>query len=202
MICVFSKRITVKNSDTKGEREMIPQVWKENKPKIMRRGIFFLLVLVAGVLQISDVLPTFFGIKFLPLLPLTVVLGMFERETYGLYYGLMAGILWDMNVGPGDGFNAFFFSLVGFSCGLLMTYLMMNNLITATILCSFWTIVYFVVTWLIFVVAKSSDGSAGILLVEYLPTAIINILMLPFYYYAVRSVMKQFRLMENDEISF
>ena len=80
---------------------MIPQAWKENKPKIMRRGCFFLVVLVFGILQISDVLPTFFGIRFLPLLPLTVVLGMFERETYGLYYGLLAGIMWDMNLGDG-----------------------------------------------------------------------------------------------------
>lgn len=181
---------------------MVPQVWKENKPKIMRRGTFFLVVLLVGVLQISDVLPTFFGLKFLPLLPLTVVLGMFERETYGLYYGLMAGILWDMNVGAGDGFNAFFFSLVGFGCGLLMTYLMMNNLITATILCSFWTIIYFVAAWLIFVVSKSADGSMSILITDYLPTAILNILTLPLYYYAVRSIMKQFRLMENDELSF
>ena len=181
---------------------MIPQVWNENKPKIMRRGIFFLLVLFAGVLQISDVLPTLFGLQFLPLLPLTVVLGMFERETYGLYYGLLAGIIWDMNVGPGDGFNAFFFSLVGFSCGLLMTYLMMNNLITATILGTLWTLIYFFVTWLVFVVSKCADGSLGVLMADYLPTALLNIIMIPLYYYAVRSIMKPFRLMENDEISF
>ena len=67
---------------------MIPQAWKENTPQIRRRAVFFLVVLALGVLQISDVLPTFFGIKYLPLLPLTVVLGMFEREVYGLYYGL------------------------------------------------------------------------------------------------------------------
>lgn len=168
----------------------------------MRRGFFFLVVLLFGVLQISDVMPTFFGIRFLPLLPLTVVLGMFERETYGLYYGLLAGIMWDMNVGGGDGFNAFFFSLVGFSCGLLMTYLMMNNLITASILCSLWTVIYFFVSWLIFVVSKGSDGSLRILLTDYLPTALINILTLPLCYYAVRAVMKKFRLMENDELSF
>lgn len=181
---------------------MIPQAWKENKPKIMRRGVFFLVVLAVGVLQISDVLPTFFGIKYLPLLPLTIVLGMFEREVYGLYYGLLAGIMWDMNVGAGDGFNAFFFALVGFGCGLLMTYLMMNNLITATLLCTLWSLLYFFVSWIIFVAAKGVDGSAAMLFAKYLPTAILNILTLPVYYYAVRAVMKTFKLMENDELSF
>lgn len=181
---------------------MIPQAWKENKPKIMRRGCFFLIVLALGILQISDVLPTFFGVRFLPLLPLTVVLGMFERETYGLYYGLLAGIMWDMNLGSGDGFNAFFFALVGFSCGLLMTYLMMNNLITAGILCSAWTVLYFFVSWLIFIAAKGTHGGALVLLTEYLPSALVNILTLPIYYYAVRAIMKKFKLMENDELSF
>ena len=181
---------------------MIPQAWKENKPKIMRRACFFLAVIVLGILQISDVLPSFFGIHFLPLFPLTVVLGMFERETYGLYYGLLAGIIWDMNVGAGDGFNAFFFALVGFSCGLLMTYLMMNNLITASILCASWGIIYFVFSWVVFVAAKGVEGSFLVLVTEYLPTALFNIITLPFYYYTVRAVMKKFKLMENDEFSF
>jgi len=181
---------------------VIPQVWKENKPKIMRRGCFFLVVVALGILQISDVLPTFFGIKLLPLLPLTVVLGMFERETYGLYYGLLAGILWDMNVGAGDGFNAFFFAFVGFFCGLLMTYLMMNNLITATILCTLSTILYFLISWIIFVAVKGIDGGASLLITDYLPSALLNILSLPVYYYGVRAVMKKFKLMENDELSF
>ena len=181
---------------------MIPQAWKENKPKIMRRLSFFLVVLAVGILQISDVLPTFFGVRFLPLLPLTVVLGMFERETYGLYYGLLAGIIWDMNVGEGDGFNAFFFALVGFTSGLLMTYLMMNNLITASILCGSWSLIYFTVSFTVFVAAKGFEGSFSVFVSDYLPAALLNFITLPFYYYTVRAVMKTFKLMENDELSF
>ena len=128
-------------------------------------------------------------------MPLTVVLGMFERETYGFYYGLLAGIMWDMNVGAGGGFNAFFLALVGFVCGLLMTYLMMNNLITASILCTLWSVIYFFVSWLIFVAAKGTDGGGLVLLTNYIPTALINILTLPIYYYAVRAIMKKFKQM-------
>ena len=181
---------------------MIPQAWKENRPKIMRRGCFFLVVLVFGILQISDVLPTFFGIRFLPLLPLTVVLGMFERETYGLYYGLLAGIMWDMNLSDGDGFNAFFFAFVGFFCGLLMTYLMMNNLITASILCTVSILLYFILHWIIFVAAKGFDGGISILFYKNLPTALLNIATFPLYYYGVRAIMKSFKLKENEELSF
>lgn len=181
---------------------MIPQAWKENRPKIMRRSCFLLVVIAVGILQISDVLPSVFGVRLLPLLPLTVVLGMFERETYGMYYGLLAGVMWDINLGAGDGFNAFFFALVGFVCGLLMTYLMMNNLITATLLCWLWTTLYFIVNWLIFVAANGIDGGASVLFREYLPAALLNALTLPIYYYSVRAIMKKFKLMENDELSF
>ena len=170
--------------------------------KILRRGCFFLVVLLLGTLQISDVLPTFFGIRFLPLLPLTIVLGMFERETYGLYYGLLAGIMWDMNVASGDGFNAFYLAFIGFFCGLLMTYLMMNNLITASILCTAGILLYFLLNWLIFVAMKGLDGGTSILIHRSLPTAALNIVTFPLYYYGVRAIMKSFKLKENDELSF
>ena len=83
-----------------------------------------------------------------------------------------------------------------------MTYLMMNNLITATLLCALWSLLYFFVSWIVFVAAKGADGSVAMLFARYLPTAILNILTLPVYYYAVRAVMKTFKLMENDELSF
>ena len=83
-----------------------------------------------------------------------------------------------------------------------MTYLMMNNLITATILCTLSTVLYFLVSWIIFVAAKGVDGGAMLLFTDCLPTALLNILSLPAYYYGVRAIMKKFKLMENDELSF
>jgi rod shape-determining protein MreD len=127
---------------------------------------------------------------------------MFERETYGLYYGLLAGVIWDMNLGSGDGFNALFFAFVGFFCGLLMTYLMMNNLITATILCTSVTLIYFLLNWIIFVAVKGYDGGASILFRQNLPTAVLNIVTLPIYFYGIREIMKNFKLKESDELSF
>ncbi len=181
---------------------MIPQVWKENKPKIMRRIVFFFLILGFGVLQNSGVLPDFFGLKLLPLLPLTVTVGMFERETYGLSFGLLAGILWDMNTATADGAYAFLFALAGFVCGLLMTYLMMNNLITAYILTGFWGIVYAVVSWLLSVGFSGVEGGWKLLLTFHLPSALLNILLMPVFYYIVRDIKKYFLSLENEELSF
>ncbi len=181
---------------------MIPQAWKENRPKIMRRIVFFFLILSFGILQISGVLPTVFGLKLLPLLPLAVTAGMFERETYGLSFGLLAGILWDMNAATADGAYAFFFALVGFISGLLMTYLMMNNLITAYILTGFWGIMYALLSWLLNVGIHGMAGGWKLLLSFYLPTALLNILLMPVFYYIVRAIKKYYLSQENEELSF
>jgi hypothetical protein len=61
---------------------------------------------------------------------------------------------------------------------------------------------YFLIGWIIFVAAKGIDGGASLLITDYLPTALLNILSLPAYYYGVRAIMKKFKLMENDELSF
>lgn len=181
---------------------MIPQVWKENKPVIERRIVFFFLILFSGILQISDLLPEFFGFRFLPLLPLTVTIGMFERETYGLSFGLLAGILWDINCAEGDGVYALLFALAGFVSGLLMTYLMMNNLLTAGILTGFWGIVYALVSWFVSAGIHNLEGSGWLLLTYHLPNALLNVLTMPAFYYLVRAIKKHFLDMESDEISF
>lgn len=181
---------------------MIPQAWKENRPKIMRRVVFFFLILGVGIIQISGVLPDVFGLEFLPLLALTVTVGMFERETYGMIFGLLAGVLCDINNATGDGVYALFFALTGFVCGLLMTYLMMNNLLTATILTSFWAVMYALVSWFISIGIHGIAGGWKPLLTFYLPTALLNMLIMPAFYYLVRAIKKQFLNMENDELSF
>lgn len=181
---------------------MIPQAWKENRPRIMRRIVFFFLILGCGILQVSGVLPDIFGFRLLPLLPLTVTVGMFERETYGLSFGLLAGILWDMNLATADGAYALFFSLAGFTCGLLMTYLMMNNLITAYILTGFWGILYAVFSWLLSVGIHGFSGGWKLLLSFHLPNALLNIIFMPVFYYLVRAIKKHFLNMENEELSF
>lgn len=181
---------------------MIPQVWKENRPKIMRRVVFFFLILGFGILQNSAVWPRVFGLSLLPLLPLTVVVGMFERETYGLSFGLLAGIIWDMNTASGDGVYALLFALAGFVCGLLMTYLMMNNLLTAYILTGCWGLIYAVVSWFVSVGINGAEGGLKLLFTFYLPSALLNIVLMPIFYYAVRAIKKYFLSMENDEFSF
>lgn len=177
---------------------MIPQSIRENKPKILRRLTFFFLVLIVAVIQNIGLLPELAGLRFWPLLPLVVSVSMFEKETYGLNFGLLAGILVDMNVGKADGTNALFFALTGFVCGLLMTYIMMNNFITAALLTAVFELVYAFFSYALH--CGVSGGTLRELFGFYLPSALLNLLTLPLIYYFVRAVNKQFRLLEQDDV--
>ncbi|HBL41589.1 MAG TPA: hypothetical protein DDY98_08580 [Ruminococcaceae bacterium] len=177
---------------------MIPQSLRENKPKILRRLTFFGIFSAVALVQNIGLLPEIVGLRFLPLLPLTVAVSRFERETYGLNFGLLAGVLCDLNIGRADGAHALFFALMGFVCGLLMTYLMMNNLITASLLAAVWELLYALFGYVLH--CGFSGGSLRELFGFYLPSALLNLLTMPLIYYLVRAVNKQFRLMENEEI--
>ena len=177
---------------------MIPQSILENKPKILRRLAFFLLILLVASIQKIGLLPEIVGLRFMPLLLLVLSVSMFEKETYGLNFGLLAGILVDMNVGRADGTNALFFALMGFVCGLLMTYLMMNNLITASLLAAVFELLYAFYSYVLH--CGLSGGTLRELFDFYLPSALMNLLTLPLVYYFVRAVNKQFRMMGNEDV--
>lgn len=176
---------------------MIPQSILENKPRILRRLTFFAIILAVAMIQNIGLLPEIVGLRFMPLLPLVLSISLFEKETYGLNFGLLAGILMDVNVGRADGTNALFFALMGFVCGLLMTYLMMNNLITASLLAAVFELLYAGYSYLLH--CGFSAGALRALFGFYLPSALMNLLTLPLIYYFVRAVNKPFRVMGNED---
>lgn len=163
------------------------------KPKtshIYRRLALLCLFIVAGVIQNTGLLPEPFGIPFLPLLPLTAAAGMFERETFGLNFGLLAGIMADVGSGTPDGINAVFYALTGFVCGLLVTYVFLNNIRSFMILGAVFTLLYTLTAWLAH--GGAVPGGSLTLLRFYLPTALLNLPTLPLYYYLVRAVFVRF----------
>lgn len=173
---------------------------KENKPRVYRRITFAVLIAVAAVLQSTGGFSVF-GIRILLLLPLTVCIGMFERETFGTAFGVFAGMLWDLNASHGDGFNALSLAFICFSCGLMMTYVMRNNLATALLLGTFFIALRGVSHWLFFTVFDKMDFVGYILLTKYLPEVLLNILLIVPVYYVIRAVMKHSKISEGKELA-
>jgi cell shape-determining protein MreD len=83
---------------------------------------FYILQTMPGFLTIR-------GVKPIWVIPAAIALAMFEGEFLGGVYGALAGLLCDMGGFLLFGFNGFFTCLYCVAVGLLVIYLMHNNLL-------------------------------------------------------------------------
>ncbi len=165
----------------------------ENKSLIIRRALFALLLIVSAVLQGTDGLfPTPFGLRAFLLIPAVVSIAMFEREVVGLLFGAFAGALWDTYT-MGIGFNAFFLTCIAFGSGVLIHYLMRNNLSTAALICSVSLLLYVLLYWLWNYAFKGYGTAWNVLITFYLPSCLYSLIFTPLMYIIVRTLMKKFR---------
>ncbi|MBR4151148.1 MAG: hypothetical protein IKR08_07240, partial [Firmicutes bacterium] len=138
----------------------------------------------------------------LPLLPLTVAAAMFERETFGLCFGIVAGALTDIGATAADGVNTLFFAAAGFICGLLVTYVFLNNVRSCLILGAVVMLLYAPFSWLAHVGFSAAGESVPLLFGFYLPIAVLGIAMLPPLYYLLRHIAKGFCTDGDDDYIF
>lgn len=164
----------------------------ERKKLILRRGSLALILLVLSVLQNTDgFFPQIFGVRALLLIPAVVCIAMFERDMAGMFFGLFAGALWDMNAG-GASFNALYLMAVGFICGTLINTIMRNNVVTALILSMVFIPVYVAGYWFFHYIVGGLDMAGFTFLRYYLPCIFYSAAFLPVMFIGVRAIEKHY----------
>lgn len=164
----------------------------ERKKLILRRGSLALILLVLSVLQNTDgFFPQIFGVRALLLIPAVVCIAMFERDMAGMFFGLFAGALWDMNAG-GASFNALYLMAVGFICGTLINTIMRNNIVTALLLSMVFIPVYVIGYWFFHFVVGGIDMAGFVFLRYYLPSIFYSAVFLPLMFIGVRAIEKHY----------
>ena len=162
---------------------------RSTKILFVRRTVFVLLILAVHILQNTrGLFPEIFGVKANLLIPLVICIGMFEREIAGAVLGMLAGILWDSVSPMGDGYNALA------AAGLLIDYLMRNNLMTALLLSGFACLIYSVFYVVFFLLANGVDSTGYLLIRYYIPAAVYSFLFTPLWYIIVRAVMRRTKI--------
>ncbi len=167
---------------------------KENLHIYIRRAMLTIFIIVTAMLQnTAHLFPTIFGIRAFLLIPVVVCIAMFEKDVTAALFGAFAGMMWDMTSAVGDGFNTVFLMLVGSICGILINFLMRNNMVTALLLTSCSLILYSLSYWLIFIVAKGVEGGGIMLLTFFLPCCLYTLVFMPLIYIIIRAFMKKLR---------
>ena len=102
-----------------------------------------ILILINLIFQ-TTILPYFSIFGFVPntALVLTVVIAIMRGRYYGIFFGLAIGIVQDILFGNVIGVNAFIYSMIGFSIGMIQNLLNIENTLVPTLFSGISTIVY------------------------------------------------------------
>ncbi|MBQ6268087.1 MAG: rod shape-determining protein MreD [Clostridia bacterium] len=165
---------------------------KQRKILFLRRLILALMLLVLSLLQNTDgFFLQIFGVRALLLIPAVVCIAVFERDFAGLFFGLLAGALWDAAAG-GASFRALYLMAVGYLCGVLINTLMRCNIMTATLLSAGAVLLYELAAWLIAYPLAGLDRAVFMLLRYYLPGAVYSLVFAPVLFILVHTVQKKY----------
>ncbi|MEE1319906.1 MAG: hypothetical protein UHM85_00020 [Acutalibacteraceae bacterium] len=157
----------------------------------IRKIMLLALVVITAVFQHTDgAIPTVFGAKAMLLVPLVVAIAVHERSMNGLFYGALAGILWDFATVRGDGFFSVGLCGIGFISGCLVTYVMRNSLATNMLLGGAGIFAVNTVYWFVFIFRKGYEGAADVLFGYYLPSVLYTLIFSVVYYYIVGFIHK------------
>ncbi len=167
------------------------------KKTVERRAILIALAVLTFIFQnTGGLFPAPFGINAILLIPLTICIAMFEREFAGIFFGLLSGVMLDSFSSQSVIFNSLFFTVIGFCAGALITYLMRNNLLCATILTAVSAFIYSTLSFIVYCAFDTIEKPFIFFLRYYFASAVFTVLMTPLYYVIVRAVFKEFK--ENN----
>lgn len=169
------------------------------KNTIIKRIIFAdFLIAVFSIQSTGGLFFAPFNINAVLIIPLTVSISMFEREFAGIFYGLLAGAMSDAFNASTVCYNAIFFTVVGFACGALITYLMRNNLVCAVMLTAVVSLLYNTIYFLLFFAFKDIQHPFITYIINYFVSAIYTTLLTPIFYLAVRAIYKKFKVIPHN----
>ena len=144
------------------------------------------LFLVYIIQFTPSLLPRFFGESPMLLTVCAVSIAVFEGDIAGMWFGMAAGLLMDIGSIAPFGFYALVNLTICYGCGLLVMYLMRNNVVTAVILGLTAALLASVFQWFFL------SGSRDILYFLpniLLPRVLYSTVTMPVFFYYNRAII-------------
>lgn len=160
----------------------------KNKVYAVKYCSYVLLILALYVVQTTPGFLSVFGIKPNLVLPAVVCIAMVEGEFVGGLLGAFGGMLLDLGAFSVFGFYAIQLMVLCVAVGLLVIYLMKNNLLSAAILCG-GAALFLGITQFFFLYALWGYGDVfRLYLTKILPTGVYTMVFVPPFYIASRKL--------------
>ena len=171
--------------------------YDNNKPKIKRRMIFVVLIIVTAIIQNTGArFNGVFSFHAFLLVPLAVSISMFEREITAALLGALSGLLWDLSAGI-DGYNMLVIMIISAVCSILISRVMRNNIVTALVL-GFSALSLFIFLYIMIYIVLDGGGSPLSQIFRfYIPSFIFTSFFIPLYYYLIKTIFYSNRTVEE-----
>lgn len=168
------------------------------QPKRKHSYIYFsvLGIALALIFFLQTSTPLFIpilGVRPMPAFVLMLCISAFGGQTTGIVSGLALGIATDVISTSPDGYNALTMMLMGLACSLLATYLFNSRLPAAAVLCGIFVAAYYLINWIVCVVARGYEGAFTYLWRFSLPGAIYTWLFV-FIFWPLVSLLSRYSL--------
>ena len=164
----------------------IPEISLHSK----RRIIFALLIFAVAVFSKSGFVLRPFSVSPMIMVPLSVIIALYEKSIPGMAFGILCGALWDLTAATPDGFYTVLLAVAGFVCGSLSTFFVRTNLFSSLLLTFFTAGGCSLMHWGLFYLRKGYDGAFGVLFGHYLPPVLYTLVFSAIFYYVIDYIVK------------
>jgi rod shape-determining protein MreD len=160
---------------------------------LLKWVVYTLAVILIAVIQgTPHMLPAIEGAIPVIVIPCVISIAMFEGETAGTAFGILGGLLWDLESGRVFGFNALFLMIICIAVGLLIQQLFRNTIVSALIFCIAAAFIHEFVTWFFFAYLTGNEEFVFAFLRIILPTAAYTLIFILPFYLGARFVNRRF----------
>ena len=164
---------------------------------VMKWAVYAFSILLLAVFQMQAAFyPRIMDMTPLFLIPAVIAVAMFEGETAGGIFGVVAGLLWDSGTGRVFGFNALFLMCTGIAIGLFVKFLLKSTPLSSLLFTAAFTVTHEFITWFFFYYMTGKRDIVYAFFHIMLPTAGLTLVFALPLYFLVRLINR--RLTSQD----
>lgn len=168
---------------------------------ILKWSVYTLCILLLTVFQMQAAFyPSYMGMTPLFVIPAVISIAMFEGETAGGIYGILAGLVWDCGTGRAFGFNALFLMCIGITIGLLIKFVFRNTVLSIFLFTLIFTVIHEFVTWFFFYYMIDNHDILFAIYHIIIPTTVLTLIFALPLYLGARVINRRLTVYDNPDL--